>query len=245
MITFKDLGNLGRFGNQIFQIAATIGAAEKHGYSYGFPEWSYQKYFKNPLPKGGIWPEGNYYEPNFHYNEINILDNTNLSGFFQSEKYFKHCQEKIRHYFEFEQDLVEKIKDRFSYILKEEICAIHVRRGDYVTNPNHLALPYEYYIRAIKHIPNGVKLLVFTDDIPYCNKIFSDGFHIIENNSDIEDFILMSLCNHFIIANSSFSWWAAWLSKGSGKRIAPHKWFGPGLKHHSTKDLIPDNWIIV
>lgn len=245
MITFKNLSHQGGFGNQLFQIAATIGIAEKHGYTYGFPEWSYQQYFKNKLPKGEIWPEATYYEPAFHYNEVNIHDNTNLSGYFQSSKYFNHCEDKTRHYFEFEPELVEKIKERYSYILKDNTCAIHVRRGDYVTNPNHHALTYDYYLKAMEHFKD-VKFLVFSDDIPWCQSMFVNGFHVIENNSDIADFVLMTLCNHFITANSTFSWWGSWLSKSPNKQIiAPKKWFGPGLKHHKTEDLYCKDWIII
>jgi len=245
MIAFKELGKKGRFANQLFQISSTIGTGVKLGHSYGFPKWPYQKYFKNPLPKSKIWPGAQYQEPTFHYNEINVQDNTNLSGYFQSEKYFKHCEDLIRYYFEFDPGLAEKIKAKFAYILKENTCAIHVRRKDYVTNLNHSALPYDYYLRAIK-LFNDVKFIVFSDDTNWCNKMFRDGFLIIKNNSDIEDFILMSFCNHFIIANSSFSWWSAWLSKSEGKKvIAPLEWFGPGLKHYITKDLYPAGWHII
>jgi len=244
MLTFKDVGNLGRFGNQLFQITATIGTATKHGYDYAFPKWSYQQYFKNPLPFGEIWPEGNFYENGFHYTPISCLDNTNLSGFFQSEKYFKHSEELIRHYFEFQPELVEKMWTKYNDLLMQKTCAIHVRRGDYVTNPNHLALSYGYYLRAMDHFKD-VKFLLFSDDIPFCKTMF-EGVEFIEGNSDIEDFVLMTLCDHHIIANSTFSWWGAYLSKSEGKKIiAPRTWFGRGLKHHSTKDLYPEGWKIV
>ncbi len=245
MIAFTDLGGKGRFANQLFQISGTIGTAVKHGYSYGFPKWSYQKYFKNPLPKGKIWPDFQYHETTFHYNEISIHDNTNLSGYFQSERYFKHCEDLIRYYFEFDPRLAEKIKTQFSYILNDNTCAIHVRRKDYLTNPNHLALSHDYYLSAMKYFKD-VKFIVFSDDTNWCNKMFAKGISIIKNNSDIEDFILMSLCNHFIIANSTFSWWSAWLSKSEGKEIiAPFEWFGPGLKHYITKDLYPAGWHVI
>ena len=244
MITFSGLGNQGQFGNQLFQIASTIGIAEKHSYSYGFPEWSYQKYFKNPLPKGEIWPNENYYEPEFHYNEVSILDNTNISGYLQSEKYFKHCEDFIRLHFEFSPEFLYKTKTKYSNLLKEKICAIHVRRGDYVTNHNHHALSYEYYLKAMEHF-KGCVFLVFSDDIEYCKSVFPEHFIFIEG-SEMEDFTLMTLCDNFIIANSTFSWWAAWLSKSENKKIiAPKKWFGPGLKHHKTEDLYCKDWIVI
>ena len=98
----------------------------------------------------------------------------------------------------------------------------------------------------MKYIPEGVKYWVFSDDIPYCKTIFPKTFNFISGHSDIEDFFLMTLCNNFIIANSTFSWWAAWLSKSENKKIvAPKRWFGPGLKHHKTEDIYCKDWIVI
>ena len=243
MITFRDLNNWGRFGNQLFYIASTIGIAERQGYNFGFPEWKYQQWFEFPLP---IMEStmGNYSEPFFKYDEVVCADNTNLSGYFQSDKYFNHCDDLVEYYFQFKKEVVEKIKNKYEHILDGNTCAVHVRRGDYVNNKNHPVLDINYYRKAFNKMGN-CRFLVFSDDIDWCKQTMGNLL-FIERGNEVEDFILMSLCKNFIIANSSYSWWAAWLSKNKDKKIiAPYKWFGSGLAHHSTVDLIPDEWIRV
>lgn len=245
-IVFKDLGNQGRFGNCLFQASAAIGTASKQGYSCILPtaqgEWNHWKYFITPPQNTNMLMgiEATYYEPHFHYKEINVLDNTNLSGYFQSEKYFSHCKDEIHNTFCFKDEYVKPVFDKWKDVLNGDTCAIHVRRGDYVTNPNHLALDYKYYAKAMS-LMKGKVFLIFSDDINYCKTVFRKNPIFVEGQTDIEDFILMTLCKSHIIANSSFSWWGAWLS-GSKDIIAPYHWFGRGLKHHRTNDLIPDGW---
>jgi len=244
MITFSGLGNQGRFANQLFQIASTIGIAIKNGHTYGFPEWRYGKYFKSELHGiASLCEYSHFAESGFHYSDISIPDNTDISGYFQSEKYFKHCEYIIREQFEFKPEFIEPLKERYSHLLSNSV-AIHVRRTDYVTNRNHLALPYAYYNVAMRQFPNQI-FVVFSDDIDFCKKTFSGNIVYASGRSDIEDFALMTLFKRHIIANSSFSWWSAWLSKHTDKKvIAPKAWFGPGLKHtHNTQDLIPERWI--
>lgn len=233
----------GRHCNKLFQIAAVIGTAIKHGFTWGVPSFEWAQYFKNPFPE--IQPTENYYQENgFHYNEINVQDATRLSGYWQSEKYFKHCEAYVREQFEFTDEIILKMKTKYGFLLESNLCAVHVRRTDYVSNPNHLALPFEYYRRAMIGMP-GKTFLVFSDDINYCKQNFPGNMFFVTGNSDIEDFVLMTLCKDHIIANSTFSWWAAWLCKHENKRIiAPKVWFGKGLKYtHDTKDLIPEGWI--
>ena len=127
-----------------------------------------------------------------------------------------------------------------------EICSIHVRRGDYLTKPNiHPTQTINYYMDAVKLMSPNTLFLVFSDDIGWCKDNFKDFTNIvfIEGNSDYEDLLLMSLCDNNIICNSSFSWWAAWLNQNPNKKVvAPKLWFGSGL-NHNTKDITPENWI--
>ena len=112
----------------------------------------------------------------------------------------------------------------------------------------HPVLPISYYKNALDMInPKDKKVLVFSDDLNWCQQIFQGNkFIFVENNIDIIDLFLMSLCNHNIIANSSFSWWGATFNKNKLKRvIAPKKWFGSYYESYDTKDLYCDGWVIV
>ena len=126
--------------------------------------------------------------------------------------------------------------------------SLHIRRKDYVTNPNHTALGADYYENALKEFDENETVLVFSDDPDWCNEqeLFADDrFMIAEGNSGWTDMCLMTMCKGHIIANSSFSWWGAWLSK-SEKVVAPSGWFvGSNLEHLDTKDLIPEDWIVI
>ena len=132
----------------------------------------------------------------------------------------------------------------------EEPIALHIRRTDYIANSdNHFNLPLYYYKAALEHFDSNRNVIVFSDDPAWCQEqdLFSDDrFMISENTDNRVDLCLMSLCNDFIIANSSFSWWGAWLSQNKNKKvIAPVQWFGKTgyTKNHDTKDLIPNDWI--
>ena len=125
----------------------------------------------------------------------------------------------------------------------ENTVSLHVRRTDYVNLQNyHPIAAIQYYKDALDLIEHD-KVVVFSDDINWCKKNFKfNNMVFIEGNSNIEDLYLMSMCNNNVIANSSFSWWAAWLNKNEYKKIvAPKVWFGPAAP--SDKDIIPDTWI--
>jgi len=252
MITFANLGRYGRLSNQMFQIASTIGIAIKNNLEYGFPLWinhdhkdrfgssedcDIYKYFKNPLPK---LEAGKYREMQIHwgYYDIKVPDKCSLSGHMQSEKYFEHCADLIRHYFE--------LNDTYSeFNPPENSIAIHVRRGDY-DGDYHTRLSNEYYCKALENFSINSKVYIFSDDINECKKLFSWlDVTYIDGNHYMKDFAMMQKCTHFIIGNSTYSWWAAWLGKHPNKKvIAPKQWFGKkcGLE---TKDIYCKNWRVV
>jgi len=119
---------------------------------------------------------------------------------------------------------------------------LHVRRGDYLQLPtHHPTCTIDYYHKALANFDG--KVLVFSDDIDWCRKTFQDPrFEFVKGNLDYIDLYLMSMCKNNIIANSSFSWWAAWLNDNKDKKvIAPKKWFGPAISHN-TMDLYPKKW---
>ena len=150
-----------------------------------------------------------------------------------------------------------KIKDKLhqkylNLINNKNSVAIHIRRGDYLNDPKvrciHGILGSDYYKKSINYIKKKVKnpfFFIFSDDIELVKKNFSffnnKKYIFIDTKSSINDLYLMSNCKHFIIANSTFSWWGAWLSKNKRKIVcAPKRWLRARI---STPDIIPESWI--
>jgi hypothetical protein len=195
-------------------------------------------------------------EQHYHFDSavLRIPKKSYLIGYWQSEKYFTEIAPIIRQEF-----TVQKMPDGLNRQLLEEMgrinaVSLHIRRGDYVsnqvTNKYHGVLPLSYYQQAIQLITQYVKkpyFYIFSDDSKWVreNIMIDYPFAVIAHNGaqdDYEDLRLMSACKHHIIANSSFSWWGAWLSTYLEKVvIAPQQWFNSCP--HNTKDLIPENWI--
>ena len=250
MITFNELGKYGRFGNQLFQIAGTIGLAEKHGYDYGFPKWinhdhkdrfsspediNIYDYFINQLPEVESGEYDQYYIP-WGFHDIIINDFVSLHGHMQSEKYFKHCRDKILHFF--------RMKDLDPFTPDPGSIAIHIRLGDY-DGDYHPRLGMEYYGKALEKFSSWNKIYIFSDDITAARKLFGSTCEYVEGNHYMIDFYIMRKCKHFIIGNSTYSWWAAWLSEDPESRvIMPCKWFGPAAKI-TGEDLICEGWEVV
>lgn len=243
-VTFANLGSYGRKGNAMFQIAATIGYAKKYDVPFFFPEWEHQKEFSLPesffLPKKSIHFSSEIREARYTYSDLPFQKDCSLSGYFQSWKYFDHCSDYIREIF--------TLREKENNITFKGLCAVHVRRGDYLQFPDHHpTLDMSYYKAAMERVPAS-KFLIFSEDVQWCRENFvGPQFIVTEPASSAIDFKMQMSCNHFIIGNSSFSWWAAWLGTHSDKVvIAPKKWFGPALEAtHPTHDLIPPDWVIV
>lgn len=251
----------GRLGNQMFQIASTIGTAIKHNTTYHIPSSTtnaiFPVYFKHfpPLKDNAILIDF-YYEKAHFYQEIPYNNHICLDGYFQSEKYFKHCREDVIKAFNLEQLLEissrETILGDIQNALKDTV-SIHVRRGDYLQlQDKHPVVTKSYITGALKHflLLGYKKYLVFSDDIDWCKQnINTDNYPLCtfdysEGKTEIADLFLMSKCSHHIISNSSFSWWAAWLNDSPNKIvIAPKIWFGKDNAHLDTRDLVPETWI--
>lgn len=260
IVSFKDLGTSGRAANQFFQLAALISYANKQGKSWKIPTWEYAKYFKNIDVSGfddNIVLDTIYNEPTFTYSEIppyNGVD-VNLSGYFQSPKF--HSNVNVRLLFELNTEFrghVDVLYHRIGQLFPQGLrcCSIHVRRGDYLKEPHlsyHGILPIEYYDDACyKLYPKTLEdtlFIICSDDIGWCRENFKNeraNIYFSEGENEIVDLFLMSKCNDHIIANSSYSWWSAYLNESPNKRVVcPVNWFkGAGL---DTSDLIPKEWI--
>lgn len=250
-----NLGRYGRMANQMFEIATTIGTAIKYDTDYIFNEWEYNKYYENPIPTGDNISYRTYNEPCFHYKEIELLDNNNwdLVGYYQSEEYFKHCRDTIRHHFTLKKEYKDYILDKYPFLNGENTCSIHIRRGDFIQFKDyHVTQSLEYYNRSISELygdsKKDIKFIVCSDDIGWCKRnlpILNLDFIFIENEINIIDLHILSLCKDNIMSASSFSWWGSWLNDHPQKRIiSPINWFGPKyIDLHDTKDVIPDDWI--
>jgi Glycosyl transferase family 11. len=231
MVAAKLYGGL---GNQMFQQAAAIGYAMKYNIPFN------NNRLAPGLPTMELKETGHNYNniPNYFGRNRNIL----LNGYFQSEKYFDHCKEQIRAYF-YGPTEIEK-----------GTCSIHVRRGDYLLYPDkHPVVTMEYINKAVDIIyKKGIShFKVFSDGIDWCREEFDNlpngHFEFMERSVNAsKDMLLMAECEHNIIANSTFSWWGAWLSPNPDKIVispSTANWFGPGNSKLCTDDIIPDNWI--
>ena len=206
--------------------------------------------FKIHRPSNYIKEKYFNYDPSIS----SLQDGVYLEGYWQSEKYFKRVESIIKKEF-----LLSEPPNRENRKLLEKInscnsVSIHIRRGDYVTNAKTSELfgtcPIEYYQKGVEEIKKSVhnpKYFIFSDDPTWTKMNIVTGYpqHIIDTNrvgDAQEDLRLMSFCKHHIIANSSFSWWAAWLSNNPKKIvIAPKKWFNN--YHKNEQDVVPNRWV--
>jgi hypothetical protein len=259
MLSFNHLGNLGRLGNQMFQYASLKGIAKNRGYDFSIPPKETFGKIDNVVKNSdlnlydvfnieekntvGLIPNPRLPERRHDFDQelfINCPDNIDLFGYYQTEKYFKHIEKEIREDFTFDSNLKENCVAFVDDISSgKEVISLHIRRGDYVTNPNHPTQTMEYYINALKNFPDDCVVLVFSDDFEWCDQqeLFSeDRFFISQESSTDADLCMMSVCNYHIIANSSYSWWGAWLAESKGI-IAPKNWFGGDCIEKSTTDF--------
>jgi hypothetical protein len=249
VITFTGLGNHGRLGNQLFQIASTIGLSIKHNTNYSFPEWNYAKYLKTELPvlSGNINHRIEHNDFNYIDLAINRDGITDIFGYFQSYRFFDNVN--VAEIFEIKDEYLQ-YRDKYNL---ENSVSIHVRRTDYLLHTHvYPIISIDYYKRALLELNKlGVcydTIYVFSDDIEWCKSNFNfiENIHFISGYNDIVDLYMMSECKHNIISNSTFSWWAAYLNKNLDKKIiCPDTWFNPcpEINNFIYSDLIPEEWI--
>ena len=253
-ITFNLLGGHGQLGNQMFQYSLLLGLKYKNNYNIIFDPTtknnSYLFKFFN-LKECIIEPftaTNEYREPYFHFNPdiFNVGNNTNFIGYFQTEKYFKHCSEVVKNEFKFKDETINEVMDFISEYKDKNLVSVHIRRGDYLINPHiHPQPSIEYYKKGMEMLDDGNTIFVFTsDDVKYCMDNFKQDNIIYSNGNLIFDMCLTSLCDNHIITNSTFSWWGSWLGVNQNKKIiCPKVWFGEGNSHIDTSDIYCDNFI--
>lgn len=262
MLIKPDLDNditVGRLGNKLFIIAAMIGHSDKTHDDFILPHWKYEQYFPNLLKhiQKPVIPTDSiihYKEPYFHYAPLPAIDISKyleIQGYFQSPKYFEGAEELVRHYFMPSDVIISKVQ---TYLQSHNLthkrkCVIQVRRGDYTTNLKgcYNIIPAEWYLKQIttELIQQPDVYMVFSDDIPWCKEQFKgEHFHFVETGFNVLDLFLQATCQDYIIANSSFGWFGAWLNPSVQKQvIMPKEWFGPKLAHN-TQDISASGWLV-
>lgn len=262
MITYNLLGRYGRFGNQMFQYATLYSIAKTRGYQFGIP---YKNKSENPYHNMSLddafgnlsakdtsehLPVHVATESQFTFNAgiFGIPDNTDIRGYFQSEKYFKDYRNNILDEFNFKDEIKDKALNIRS-ITREPVISVHLRVGDYkALAGKHPIMTKEYYESALELLPKDLLLMVFSDDSSEAEKIFNTigrPYFIPEEDDQFTNMCTMTLCNYHIIANSSYSWWGAWLSE-SKKVIAPHNWFGDDpTMPKNWSDIYCEEWIVI
>ena len=201
----------------------------------------------------------------FHFSEDffnSCPDNVNLHDYFATEKYFENVNDIIREDFTFKDEILEPCKEVVDQL--DNPIFMHLRRGDYAANPSaHPICPIEYYEEALTHFDKDTPVLVFSDDIGWCKEqLFfeSDRFMLSEFDEKYAqtcdtlqgrqqalipyfDLCMMTLCTGGIIANSTMSWWGAWLMQNRTQPIIyPTQWFGSYYDHYIMDDLCPQDW---
>lgn len=268
-ISLRSLGSYGRLGNQMFQYAALRGIAALSERNWKIPKPGtgtddyglFEAFEMSSVKEENLLTNENYEGVNieaYHcvldlYLEIlrkNQID-LDLSGnYFQSWKYFEHIKDTILTDFAFKDDHKSNVDNDYIFM--------HVRRGDYVKLQDyHPLCSKEYYLDSLKKFPNHLSVRIFSDDLDWCRENFKDDRFIIKDynkyfdksislptgvthsSNPYKDLYLMSQAKGAIIANSSLSWWGAYLIKNKEYPIVfPKSWFGKNL-NHDTSDLIP------
>lgn len=241
---------VGRMGNQLFQIAASLAYAARHSLELHIPSRTVNEtIWPMAIPHlkcGPISLAGyhTYNEPSHRYTEIPKFENVILNGYFQSAKYFDDQRQLVLDTF------------AFPWMPLKDMVGIHVRRGDYVTDfhDKHPFVGYDYLSIAIKAmVDKGYKsFVVCSDDISWCRKnldvlrLTGAEFSYSVGKSPQEDLSLLSCCRHTICSNSSFSWWAHYLNRHEDKvPIMPKIWFGINNQHLDATDIYFENAILI
>lgn len=185
---------------------------------------------------------------------LELESNAYVQGYFQSEQYFEGIRQALLNTY----TLAENYTDYANQLKKEIVasensCSIHVRRGDFLNAQNssvHGTCSLDFYQQAFSYLNSkyqNLHVYVFSDDIEWCKQNLEfENIHFVDNKNGTphEDMLLMSLCKHNVISNSTFSWWAAWLNENDAKTvIAPKRWFVSSEMQLQAVDICPKSWV--
>jgi hypothetical protein len=232
----------GRLGNNMFMIAHAYAKALDQNKQLVVPRYQVGHmgdFVNNIFRKLDLYTK----EPAELVNTPAIIH----AGYWQSENHFKKYSEAVKQLFSAPIEFIEEVYAKYPFLQEPNVVAISVRRGDYlIYSDYHPVVSKEYLDVALAKIPNGGHHLIFTDDVPWCkeNLAHLPNVHFIEAAVH-EQMWIMSLCDHFVISNSSFSWWGAYLSRNPHKVVvAPETWFGPRFSG-TWNDMYCEGWTIL
>lgn len=249
------LQDKGRVGNFLFQLATTLAISERCDCQYMLPEWQYKPYLNIKWhDDDGCDVDIVYKEPHFHFDNNVIRDdfiNNNvvaINGYWQSEKYFEDQWDKIKSQFTFEKDFMDRILYHSGLEIKDNYWAVHIRLTDYIEKSDkYFHIEPEAYTAFFASHPECV-FYIFSDDYRYCRNMYGelDNVEFVEKCSPIEHLALMSQFKNILIANSSFSWWAAKIAEIYNPNVnvfrPDHHFVGEFAKLNDSKDFYPERW---
>jgi len=209
-------------------------------------------FFSRVIRKGGVFKKSSYYsekQRTIFDENVFLLADRYLIGYWQNEQYFIKIRNILLKEFQPVFPLSKQAQEYQQQLMAKNSVSLHVRRGDYLNHPEIGVLDLSYYKQAYDYICAKVEkpvVFVFSNDLDWCKQHFNfidKLVYIEESKTEIDDLMLMSQCKHNIVANSSFSWWGAWLNNNESKIvIAPKKWMAVNPNRYKW---IPDNWIEV
>ena len=259
-VTFSELGALGQFGNQLFQIAAVLGYAARYGNQACLPHWrcqisgrNYEQCFPAIVQYRGSCAGTVIQERSFGYQDLPVVKHADLRGHFQSERYFRHIRDRIRALYSEPRDVGLELDAYCGRHGLNEFDALHVRFYSQPPNdPGPMGLlPVSYFSRSVAMLGRDRPVVVATDDKPSFEQLTIDiglpkDFHVLRFEDPLLDFYMLSRARRIAISNSSFSWWAAYLGENE-RIIAPdrHFWFNAKARVNplkDTSDLYPEHF---
>jgi hypothetical protein len=264
---------MGGLGNQLFQIATTLATAWDHDYDPIFPELSSSPSYLTPRPvywntlfrNVSTQPEYLFngykkYPEKFERKFTPILlqdPHVKLTGYWQSEKYFSAYRKRLLELFKLQAPIEQYVEEKFGNFTNDHkgpVVSVHLRLGDYLTLDGFMCLWKDefkhYYAKAISYFPSNTLFMVFSDDPSYAKEFFTKNFPqnqaVFPQDIDYVELYLMTKCNHNIIANSTFSWWGAYLNTHPDKIvISPKEWTVTKGQGVYFEDYLPKDWITI
>lgn len=256
---------MGQFGNQLFQIAAAYAYSLDHNIPLLLPNlktdtsnnipFNAEKLFLRNLSTETLPspPSIRWAEPSFNYHPIPVGSTLSLFGYFQSHKYFEHRRKELLELFSPPEELKNRILSKYPF-LQSSALTVGIQIRDYrKEQPNeeyHPTQKRSYYAKAMDYFPDNAIFLVSSNNSSFakeCVEGLKPNIIFLQEQDYIEEFYALSFCSSFIISNSTFGWWASWLSENPEKKvIAPYNWFSlPYNNKEMVKDLFRDDFILI